>query len=215
MEGPETEPDAEISTAPNDVNGDDVALPSPTAYEDACSLVGAWCGRSSGVVPPALLRRLDLPEVASNAECPATPAEALPQGGQFAGVSLVAPGPVRPLFADLSADRRRSRATMKPAPGVGPGGGWHSVKTLWFSPATYQGPVLIRGQRLDEPGPVAFGEGPTSAWLLGAPGPTINGGDEFRQWPGGTFVRSPGCYGFQVDGDDFSYSLVLRIVRAD
>jgi hypothetical protein len=27
--------------------------------------------------------------------------------------------------------------------------GWYSVKTLWFSDPTYQGPAMVRGARLD------------------------------------------------------------------
>jgi hypothetical protein len=35
--------------------------------------------------------------------------------------------------------------------------------------------------------------------------------DGSRTAPGGTFVKGPGCYAFQVDGLDFSYNLIFSV----
>jgi hypothetical protein len=90
--------------------------------------------------------------------------------------------------------------------------GWYSFKTLWFTEPSYQGPVRIRGARIDAPGPIAFGEGPDLAELIFPPGPTLNGRDGWRTAPGGTYVRAPGCYAWQVDGVGFSNIIIFRAV---
>jgi hypothetical protein len=35
--------------------------------------------------------------------------------------------------------------------------------------------------------------------------------DHWASYPGGTFVREPGCFAFQVDGPDYSYTLVFEV----
>ncbi len=87
--------------------------------------------------------------------------------------------------------------------------GWYGYKTLWFTLPSYTDAVLIRGARIDGDGPVGFGEGPRIGHLIIPPGPTVNGHDGYREAPGGTFVKSPGCYAFQVDGLSFSYTIVF------
>jgi hypothetical protein len=89
---------------------------------------------------------------------------------------------------------------------------WLALKTLWFSVPAYQGPFVIRAQRLGRPGPVALGEGPTVAPLVVPPGPTLNGTGGWREAPGGLWVRAPGCYAWQVDGLTFSETIVVRAV---
>lgn len=98
---------------------------------------------------------------------------------------------------------------------------WKSVETIWVSRPTYDGPVFVRGGRLDRAGLVRFGEGrkpdaelelPTGDW------PTSD--FEGRRLPPGwrafsvqTRIRAPGCYAFQVDGDGFSYLLTFAAQR--
>jgi hypothetical protein len=43
---------------------------------------------------------------------------------------------------------------------------------------------------------------------------TMNGADGYRQVPGGTYVSTPGCFVWQVDGDQFSYQIVFRVHEA-
>src|SRR5207245_3446782 len=90
---------------------------------------------------------------------------------------------------------------------------WRSVKTLWFSISGYQGPVLIRGRQLDGPHVTVFGEGvPAVIDPQFGPGPTLNGRDGWREWPGGTWLRHPGCYAWQIDGTGFSHVIVFKAV---
>lgn len=75
------------------------------------------------------------------------------------------------------------------------------------------GPVLVRGRRLGADDRIAFGEEPSLTDPQLPPGPTIDGAHGWREWPGGTFLRSLGCYAWQVDGAGFSDVVVFEAVR--
>ena len=55
-----------------------------------------------------------------------------------------------------------------------------------------------------------MGEGPQLVDPQLGPGPPLNNKDGWREWPGGTSLHVPGCYGWQIDGTDFSYVIVFR-----
>jgi hypothetical protein len=98
---------------------------------------------------------------------------------------------------------------------------WHLVRTIWISSASYDGPVLVRGGRLDQAGVLGFGDGlpprtslrlPAGGWPLTRLGSREGGSARQAGWrvtaiP--TLVRAPGCYAFQVDGLGFSYVLAF------
>ena len=99
---------------------------------------------------------------------------------------------------------------------------WRAVRTLWVSRPSYDGPVLVRGGRLDRPGRLGFGlrARPRSELRLPAgrwsPGTTHPGGrvqplEAWRVSSIPTRIRAPGCYAFQVDGLDFSYVLTFGV----
>ena len=44
------------------------------------------------------------------------------------------------------------------------------------------------------------------------PGATLNGTNGWREWPGVTSLRSPGCYAFEIDGVGFSEVVVFKAV---
>jgi hypothetical protein len=94
--------------------------------------------------------------------------------------------------------------------------GVYLQKVLWVSAPSYQGPVLIRGSRLDGPGNVQFATGsaaPTNEFRLLEPGASSPGeGAGWREWPSYTEVPQPGCYAYQVDGIDFSSVVVFAVV---
>jgi hypothetical protein len=149
-----------------------------------------------------------LPKVQPAEPCPTTTGHQVQTQG-FGGVAL-GPGPVEPLIA----------AAGDPLHGVAQvdsdarSEGWLWFKTLWFVRPIYAGPVLIRGGRIDGAGRVAFGEGPVTGHLIIPPGSTFNEHpDGYREAPGGTYVESPGCYAWQIDGTDFSYEIVFNAVR--
>jgi hypothetical protein len=98
---------------------------------------------------------------------------------------------------------------------------WRLARTLWISRPDYNGPVLVRGGRLDRVGTLRFGAGQSPRTSLRLPA---------GEWPGDgvgwreggaarragwrvtdvpTLVRDPGCYAFQVDGVGFSYVLAF------
>lgn len=185
------------------------ALPEPKDYAQTCRLVASWCTAVSGNIPPALRRPLHVSHLSSTASCPTTPGQTF-RNDQFGGTAL-GPGPVRPLVSPEGGDPRTGVVPFTRWPSDR---SWWYVKTLWFSPPSYKGPVLIRGRQLDGREHVVFGEGPTLVDPRLPPGPTVNGTGGWRQWPGGTFIRRLGCYAWQVDGVGFSHVVVFEATRA-
>jgi hypothetical protein len=172
------------------------ASPTPSGYSTEES------------IPSSLRRPLHLPAVVPGEACPASRGRTY-TNSQFGGITL-GRGPVLPLVG--VARGRDSEPAKDGILRVRPYTeypGWFFVKTLWFSFPRYQGPVLLRGRQLDGSHDLAMGEPPTIDPELPA-GPTANGEDGFREWPGGTWVKGAGCYGWQVDGLDFSYVIVFE-----
>jgi hypothetical protein len=180
-------------------------MPTPANYAQTCRLVGSWCDPIPGKIPAAFRRPLHLPAVGPGGKCPTSSGHRF-SNDQFGGVALGS-GKVRPL---ISAAGGTQMLGVLPFHRLG---SWWDVKTLWFSYPSYQGPVYIRGRRLGGAGKTIFGERPSLIDPQLPPEPTINGRDGWRQWPGGTFVRSPGCYAWQIDGADFSNVIVFKAIR--
>jgi hypothetical protein len=96
---------------------------------------------------------------------------------------------------------------------------WGAVRTIWMSRPSYDGPVLVRGGRLDRPGRLRFGPGahpgkelrlPAGSWpRRGAPGSVERAPEGWRATGVSTRIRAPGCYAFQVEGLGFSYVLAF------
>ncbi len=100
---------------------------------------------------------------------------------------------------------------------------WRVVRTLWISRPSYEGPVLVRGGRLDRPGGLGFGSRvrpgkelrlPAGSWRQPRTPPRGRGEPPPEGWrvtavP--TRIRAPGCYAFQVDGLGFSYVLAFGV----
>ena len=90
--------------------------------------------------------------------------------------------------------------------------GWYGVKMMWAATPDYHGPVLIRGRQLDGPHKIVMGVGPDMVDPQLGPGATLNGPDGWREWPGGTYLRTPGCYAWQIDGADFSDVVIFEAI---
>ena len=103
---------------------------------------------------------------------------------------------------------------------------WRPVPTLWVSKGDYDGPVLVRGERLDGPQRLGFGSRASPVFELRLPsgdwssayrnhGPGVseepNPPDGWRVAYSPTRVRSGGCYAFQVDGIGFRYKLSFSV----
>lgn len=91
------------------------------------------------------------------------------------------------------------------------GSRWGGQKVLWVSDPKYDGPILIRGQQLDGPNQLRFGEGSAAILQALAFGPHGAGNltGSWRNFPSYTRLRAPGCYGYQVDGAGFSDTIVF------
>lgn len=87
--------------------------------------------------------------------------------------------------------------------------GWFALENVWLVDPRYQGPFIVRGQRLDAPGPVTFGGTPTSPTFVEPPAPDPNTNGPYRTPPGTIWLKTPGCYGFQIDGLSFTETIVI------
>jgi hypothetical protein len=89
-------------------------------------------------------------------------------------------------------------------------------KTPWAVTARYQGPVLVRGKRLDQAGVIGFAlrVGQHLSELRWPAGVDVGNGGAFRAFAALALFRSPGCYAFQADGTSFSTVVVMRVVAA-
>lgn len=158
--------------------------------------------------PAALLKRpLDFPGLRPGQPCPATHGTAV-STADFGGIAL-GRGPIRPIIAQ-EPPRVARRGIAYLAPTSAPG--WLGIKTLWLSVPGYQGPFVIRAKRLDRAGPVGLGGAPTIAQLTVPSAVTATSWNGWRTVPGGTWVKSPGCYAWQVDGLTFSEEIVVKAV---
>lgn len=152
-------------------------------------------------------RPLRLNKVSAATGCP-TSAGARFENRRFGGIVLGGRHPVRPLVA-VARPRQAldGRVVLDRDPRR-----WWRFKTLWFARASYHGPFLVRAARLDGDGVVRFGENPTAA-MIAVNGLAYEGSGYIREVPGATYVRGPGCYGWQVDGVGFSYRIVFEAFR--
>jgi hypothetical protein len=77
---------------------------------------------------------------------------------------------------------------------------------------TYTGPVLVRSQRLDGTGSLAFsGQGGTSL-ADGSIGLAQTSAPPYwGTWAGSVTASAPGCYGIQLDGTGFSAVAVIEV----
>jgi hypothetical protein len=103
--------------------------------------------------------------------------------------------------------------------GAGNSAGWYDLKAHFLSLPAYQGPVLFRARRLDRRGPVRFGvsaggnsPGTRLSWTIVPAGPTANTVAGWRDVVSATWVKHAGCYGWQIDGLDFSEVVVVRVL---
>ena len=150
-----------------------------------------------------LRRPLRLPVVASGESCPASTAR---QVHTSWGAAL-GDGPVYPVpgIAPGRAHVRLASLALRP-------GGYY-VKTIWIgNPASYSGPFLVRGRRLDAPGVVAFSDRETDP-PLGEAQMSVPDAREWREATGPVYTRLPsqGCYGLQVDGRTFSFVVTFEV----
>jgi hypothetical protein len=165
--------------------------------------------RSSHRSEPPLARRLHFPSLKPGQRCPVSPGYTV-NNPYFVGDAL-GNGPVRVLLADRG-DILHGRVDL----GGATMGSLHGLQTLWFAMPGYDGPFVIRAARLGRPGliedwPSDNGRG--SGPLTVSAGPTANSYPPgYRTVPGSTWIRSPGCYAWQIDARTFSEVIVVSVV---
>ncbi|MDQ2813685.1 MAG: hypothetical protein M3Z75_17920 [Actinomycetota bacterium] len=180
----------------------------PATYQQICAYESDVCQPgTAGEIPAALRRPLHFPVLRPGAACPTTPGHLLTTSNGGGGMAL-GNGPVRPLIA-MSGDLRHGVTDVTRADGQ------LSFKTDWTSLPSYQGPFVVRATPLGRPGTIAFSfdTAPMVVPLVVPAGPTLNGTDGWRDAPGDTSVKTPGCYAWQIDGLTFSEIIVFRTGR--
>jgi hypothetical protein len=181
----------------------------PASYQQACAQEpGACAAGAAGPVPSVLGRPLRLPSVAGKQACPVTPGRNARNGYVF-GLQFGS-GPVSMIIGNRG-DPGRGIAIL----GTTQLPGWYALENVWLSGPGYQGPFMVRGQRLDEPGSVSFGgSSPAMAAFVEPPGADANTNGPYRTPPGSIWIQEPGCYGFQIDGLSFSETIVIHMLSA-
>jgi hypothetical protein len=165
--------------------------------------VAAFQGGMAGARPEdewaPLRRALHVPKLKAGARCPAARAAEMAGGQVINGRDPVLLFGVGGAPAGVIA---LGHADAK---------GWRGAKTPWLVPLTYRGPILVRGVRIDRPGPVRFGLD-HRAELRYSSGEDNGTAAGRRFLASGSFFRSAGCYAFQVDGIPFTRVIVMRVV---
>lgn len=103
----------------------------------------------------------------------------------------------------------------------------HSNKVVWAADPSYSGPVRIRGGRIDSSGQLLF-DSFDNMWqgtsiktvdgsklvpeldLLESHSTFPNVPPGWRMWPSGTYVATPGCNAWQVDGLGFTELIMFH-----
>lgn len=177
------------------------ALVIPRTFMEGCD------GRA-GTCPlriPATIRRRSVrfPQLTARTPCPTSRGTYVNVPGAN-GVALE--GNVVSLLIPQAGDVVHGSVQLAPSDVAG----WYGIKTHWLIKPSYSGWVVVRAEQLDSAAPVAAlgdaGIGP----VIIPPGPTPNTFRGWRQQPSGTYVKGPGCFGFQIDGSTFQEHLILR-----
>jgi hypothetical protein len=180
----------------------------------ATSLAGALtiiAPLDASPTPWAKLRRpLHLPRLAPGAACPVSRVDQRVawRRVKIFGGSGIGRGPVYPGLGGSSG-------TAYVRPDDQYGGSWASGKVFWYVRATYRDRVLIRGRRLDGPQGLGFnGQRLPARELRIEPYDTVAWEGQpsgSRGVPSDVRVRTPGCYGVQIDGRTFSRVVIFAV----
>jgi hypothetical protein len=155
-------------------------------------------------------RPLHLPPLGPNASCPTSTGSFL-HTPLTSGTAL-GNGPVRILIGN-AGDLAHGRVDV----GTSNTSHWGALETIWIAVPGYEGPFVVRARRIGAPGAIEVQPGPTgltpgSGPLVVPAGPTANSANGYRAVPGSIWVKSPGCYGVQIDGGSFSEVTVVDAV---
>ena len=165
-------------------------------------IVLAGCASDSHV--HVLLRRpLHLPVVKSGTPCPVS---APGRRVNKLNGPVVGRGPVYLFTLEQKAVFRYEGTRNRQS--LFPGSRWAGFVLKWIGRATYQGPVLVRGRRLDGPQILGFSYRPGGA-RFNALRLVPQHRPGWHYWGSYARLRASGCYGLQIDGTNFSEVIVL------
>lgn len=182
----------------------------PLTYNDIMCGGSACSPPFVGAVPSALRRPLHLPALV-HGRCPLPRARIV--SSEFGAAE--GPGPIYPVIAPTPVPGVLVFSYPPPPDSILAGTGFGGQKVLWIGAPSYRGPVLIRGGELGGHNPVRFDMGtqmvfPELQFPPAAATPDMRG---WRGWPSGTAIKAPGCYAWQIDGSNFSYTVVFKAVE--
>lgn len=165
-------------------------------------------GRRLSVDPWHPLRRpLKIPRIAPGSACPTSAEDTSVDFASFGVSPGIGDGPVYPTGLVKPSGPPTLQFQYPPRRGsVFFGSRWGGERILWFVLPTYTGRVLVRGRRVDGREELRFQGGlvPPRELKLAA----VPGGD--RQVAAYTRLRTPGCWGYQVDSRGFSKVIVFQ-----
>ena len=141
------------------------------------------------------------PTVPAGATCPVSTEAQQPDPGLG---PLLGTGPARPAGLGTGAVLEYESPTV----GTWIDRTWAGQKVLWAVDPAVNGTVLVRGRRLDGAGELAFEDPPQPELLLNT-GTYEGRSGGWRDNPGFTRLRSPGCYAYQIDTADGTWSIVF------
>ncbi len=174
------------------------------SYQRICAHEPDVCVRvEKGTLPAGLTRPLHLPRLAPGARCPVTTGR--DSTTRYVGGLMFGDTPVQMIFGDRG-DPARGLVEL----GAPEQTSWLAAENSLLISPDYRGPVLLRGRRLDSPG-TAFFDGSTVSSYVDPPHDANTQSDGSRTPPASVFVRSAGCYGFQIDGTTFSETIVVDL----
>jgi hypothetical protein len=170
------------------------------------------CGAGEGPPAPdswgALRRPLRIP--AGGSGCPKTDGRrANSLSSQFGYAFALGHGPIYPvpatdpIYEPNDPDGAIRAEPAEPA-------GWFGYKVLWIAPPDYEGRILIRGARLGDLSELRFeaDSGPLAPELRLS---SFREDARWHNWPTTSKVRQAGCYAYQIDADDFTEVVVVRV----
>ncbi len=144
--------------------------------------------------------------------CPATPGR-LVNNAYFGGYEL-GQGPVRMLIAN-AGNLRRGIVYIVPADKNNPLGpaAYYAFQNFWYSLPSFKRTWTVTARRLDGAGSVLFGNSDPTPTARPVPADAPQEfGPGYRSGVGSTWVNAPGCYGFQVSGDQLREVIVVDVI---
>jgi hypothetical protein len=185
----------------------------PVVPGPAATSPSAPVGAPATTAEELLSRPLALPSISAGASCPVT------------STTTISPGPATGFTGSFPAQQAgvaylaMSGRNVPLSPDDRTADGWFAIKDVWVIAGSYRGPVLIRGGRIDGAGSVELAWNPTTEQVgslvidPGSPSLQTDPQTGWRSVPMEAFVRSPGCYAYQIDGTGFTSFIVFEASR--